>query len=148
MILNASLAKSLLMAAAVGMVTPVHTRLRAESAEQEESREVPGVKVARAKGGFLALAVENGVWVARFLDETKKEATPDASAVVVRWNPVGTVTEQRAFLKPTGEGSAMSGSTRVRPPLNFKAYVTLLGPEEQALESLVVDVRGLAGSSE
>jgi hypothetical protein len=147
--LNAALAKSLLMAASIGIVVPLLAQTApknpappAAPAEEEAEPQLPGSVIARASGGFLSLSLEGGHFKLSFYDAKKKPIAADAVRAVTRWDPVNKTGDVRSILNPTDDGTALKGNVIVRPPYVFKVYVTLIGADDKAIESHVVDFRG------
>ncbi len=158
--LNAALAKSLLMAASIGIVVPLSaqtapkkpaagttkpspTPAPAPSAPAAEEEPVlPGTVIARPGGGFLSLSLDGIHFKLSFYDAKKKPVAADAVRATARWNPVNKTGDVRSILNPGGEEHALTGNVPVRPPFVFKVYLTLIGPDDKAMESHVVDFRG------
>jgi hypothetical protein len=161
--INAALAKSLLMAASIGMVVPVIAQTPpkkdaskpgsakpgaakpapAPAAPAEEVEPViPGTVITRADGGFLSLTVEGIHFKLSFYDAKKKPIEANAIRAIARWDPVNKAGEVRSILNPTDDGKALKGNVPVRPPYVFKVYLSLIGAEDKVLESHVVDFRG------
>lgn len=139
------------MAASLGVVVPVHaagTRLAQAETDRRRlpKREdaipvVPGVHVLRGNGEYVALAVENGRFVLRFLNAERRLQDRQAPRALLRWNPVGKVGESRTVLNPGEDSQLLVGTTPVKPPLNFKVNLTLIDGDDQALETLVFDFK-------
>lgn len=148
--LNAALAKSLLMAASIGIVVPLVAQTApkkpaptpAAPTEEEPEPQLPGTVIARSGGGFLSLTLEGGHFKLSFYDAKKKPATADAIRAIARWDPVNKTGDVRSVLNPADEGRALQGNVMVRPPYVFKVYITLIGADDTAMESHVVDFRG------
>jgi hypothetical protein len=153
--LNSALAKSLLMAASIGIVVPLCAQTApkkpapnagtakpapAPVAEEEEPK-LPGSVISRPGGGFLSLTVEGLHFKLSFYDAKKKPVAVDAVRAITRWDPVNKAGEERSILNPAGE-SALVGNVAVRPPYVFKVFITLIGPDDKVIESHVVDFRG------
>ncbi|WP_138223225.1 hypothetical protein [Nibricoccus aquaticus] len=156
---NAGLAKSLLMAASIGMVVPLVAQTAPKktapkggaakpapapeaAAEEEAEIVLPGSVIARSGGGFLSLTVEGIHFKLSFYDAKKKPVDADAIRAIARWDPVNKAGEERSILNPADEGKALRGNVAVRPPYVFKVYLTLIGPDDVVLESHVVNFRG------
>ncbi len=154
---NAGLAKSLLMAASIGMVVPLVAQTApkktapkgdaakpAPEAPAAEEAEIvlPGSVIERSGGGFLSLTVEGIHFKLSFYDAKKKPVNADAIRAIARWDPVNKAGEERSILNPADEGKALRGNVAVRPPFVFKVYLTLIGPDDAVLESHVVNFRG------
>lgn len=159
--LNAALAKTLLMAASIGIVIPVVAQSSSpnkkegnasspdgsqspESAAPGEAAEpaLPGAVVERSGGGFLSLTVEGGKFKLSFYDAKKKPAAPDAVRATTRWDPVNKAGQERSILNLSEDGQALVGNVFVRPPHIFRVYLSLLGEDGQSLESHVINFRG------
>ena len=162
--LNAALAKSLLMAASIGVVVPLIAQTvpkkdapkqpakpatpkaapaPAPAAPAEEAEiTLPGAVITRASGGFLSLTVEGGHFKLSFYDVKKKPASADAVRATARWDPVNKPGVMRTVLLPAGGNQALTGNTFVQPPFVFKVYLSLIGPDDAVLESHVIDFRG------
>ena len=148
--LNAALAKSLLMAASIGIVVPLFAQTAPKNpapsadapAEEEVEPQLPGSVIARSGGGFLSLSLEGGHFKLSFYDAKKKPVPADAVRAVTRWDPVNKTGDVRSILNPTDDGTALKGNVIVRPPYVFKVYLTLIGADDKAIESHVVDFRG------
>jgi hypothetical protein len=145
--LSAPLAKTLLMAASIGLVVPVLAQTPrpanppAKGTGTEEEPEVIGV-VRPWAGGLMGLAVEGNAFVLRFYDAEKKPVPPAAARATVRWDPTNKAGQQRAVLNPGGPDSLRSPSV-VRPPLAFAAFITLLDAEGNSLGGHSFDLREL-----
>jgi hypothetical protein len=106
----------------------------------EPAPKIEGVPIARQDGRWLGLAVEGGHLMLRFYDKDKKpEKTPDAHRATARWSPVGKSGDERAVLNPAG--GALTAPQFVRPPLNFRVYLTLLDAEGKVIETVIADLK-------
>jgi hypothetical protein len=148
--LNAALAKSLLMAASIGMVVPMVAEtstkpktVKPAPAPTDVPAEIKGIELPRQKGGFLGLTVEGPRLVLAFYDAEKKPVAIDVARASARWNPTNKVGEVRTVLNPGTDGKTLVSPNVVQPPLVFKVYLTLLDADGNALESIVADLRKL-----
>ena len=107
----------------------------------EEEPRVAGVEAARANGQFLGLAVEGNAFVLRFYDKEKAEIKPDAIRATVRWDSPQKAGKQRSVL--AADGNVLRSPPVVRPPLSFIAFITLIGPDEKAMDSFAFNLRTL-----
>jgi hypothetical protein len=154
--LNAALAKSLLMAASIGIVVPLVAQTSAKkeapqtgsaqppttgASEEEQEPQLPGSVIARPGGGFLSLTVDGLHFKLSFYDAKKKPVEADAIRALARWDPPSR-SQERSVLNPDSDGKALIGNVQVRPPYVFKVFLTLIGPDDKVLESHVVDFRG------
>lgn len=174
---NAGLAKSLLMAASVGMVVPVvfanvveipanqpkptptpkpkpskppvapEDTKAGKAADDPSKIKLPGQVVARAKGGFLSLAVENGKFVLRMYDAKKSQIPVEAARANARWRTNKTIHEEHTVLNPADDGKALVGMEYVQPPYNFKVYLTLLNGDGTAGEDYRIDMAAPAADA-
>jgi hypothetical protein len=152
--LNPALAKSLLMAASIGMIVPLAAQPAPKPAKPakpapapapaEQAAEIEGIEVARKNGGFLGVTVEGVRLVVKFYDGEKKPVAPDAARASARWDPVTKNGEVRSVLNPASDGQSLVSTPVVQPPLVFKVYITLLTNEGTAMESVVADLRELS----
>lgn len=148
MTLSASVLKTLLMAASLGMVVPIlaqstpPAKPRVTAGKEPDAEPVlPGVSVPRGEG-WMSLYLEGGTFRLGFYDAAKKPIPSPASRATARWNPPLKTGEVRAVLNPSGDGLTLQSNKPVRPPLVFKVYVTLLNGDDAALESHVIDFKG------
>lgn len=104
---------------------------------------IDGVEVARGgERGFLGIKVENNTWVVSFYDQKKKPVAADVASIALRWPVQYQPNPERALLTPTGDGKVMSSEKTVRPPFNYRLYLTLLkdpSATDQPAETYVVD---------
>ncbi len=153
--INAALAKSLLLAASVGMVVPLlaapptkpaptkpvpakpapakQGEIAKPEGEKPEAT-IPGVSAPRAKGGFIGVEVGDSGFKLSFYDKDKKPVDCDVARASVRWNPSYKHGEEHRVLNPSGDGKTLV-STTVRPPYNFLFFLTLIGENGDAVES-------------
>lgn len=155
---NACLLKPLLLAALLGIAVP----LLAENATPVSSPKpsvtkkldankntpptpepkIPGISVARPKGGFLGIVVEDGKFKISFYDAKKKPTQVDVARATARWPVRYKVFDERTVLNPDADGTALTSPKFVRPPYVFKLYLSLLVEgSDEAAESYVIDFR-------
>jgi hypothetical protein len=153
--LNAALAKSLLMAASIGIVVPMVAQTPAKPktvkpapVPVEEPATIPGIELPRQKGGFIGVTVEGPRLVVKFYDADKKPAAVDVARAAARWDPINKTSDVRTVLNPDAEGKALVSPLVVQPPLVFKVYLTLLDAEGNSLESHIADLKKLKAPKE
>lgn len=114
-------------------------------AAEEEMGTIDGMTLNRSNGTFLGLTVEGGQWKLRFYDEKKKPAKVDVTRANARWVMPMKADHERTVLNPTPDGTALVGARFVRPPYNFKLYLTILrgeGDTAEVVETYTLDYRG------
>lgn len=147
---NTAVAKSLLMAASIGVVVPLLVAQTAPkpAAPKKEKAEPPpkieGLTIPRADGRFLGLTVDGVQFKLRFYTDKKKPEAPDAARAAARWRPVNVKTEMRAILNPDTDGKALVSPGLVRPPLTFRAFFTLFAEDGKVMDTFSVDLNDLA----
>jgi hypothetical protein len=120
---------------------PAKTTAPAAEKKQEEVPKIDGLTIPRPNGSFLGLQVVNGNFVLTFYDKDKKKAKVDAARATLRWPVRYQPTDERTVLNP-GAASTLTSAKGVRPPLNFKVFLSLfVEGSETATESYVVDYR-------
>src|SRR5882757_10913630 len=141
--INAALAKSLLLVVSAGMVVPILAKPPAKPgpapAKQEDTAKpegdepeltIPGVSVPRANGGFIGITIDDSGFKLSFYDKKKKPVDCDVARATARWKPNYKIGEERRVLNPSGDGKTLT-STPVRPPYQFKLYLTLLSEDDK-----------------
>lgn len=149
--INASLAKSLLWVASFGLALPVlaQTSAKPAPAKQEETTKekepvIPGIVAERKNGGFIGIELADGGFKISFYDKDKKQIPCDVAQATARWNPSYKKGDERRVLNLSSDGkNLISNPPMVRPPYNFKLFVTLLSADDQVVESFpALDFRG------
>ena len=118
---------------------------KAADKKEEAPAKIEGVEIARGEKGFLGLQVVGGNFKLSFYDAKKKPTAPDFTRAVLRWDPNYKVGKERAILAPGGGSNSLTSEKAIRPPYNFKVFITLTRDtgegEPAAGESYVVDFR-------
>ena len=156
---TALLVKSLLVAAAFGLVVPGFAQYgsaakakakdageapanpAAPTKEDEKEGKIVGLEIARANGNFLGLSIEGGGFKLAFYDAKKKPVAIDVASGVVRWQQVSRKGSELAPLSPSGDGKALASAKFVQPPRTFKVFLTLFNAAGDAVENYTVDYR-------
>jgi len=148
---TAVLVKSLLVAAAIGIVAPVFAQYgppakapakpAAPTKEEDKEGKIVGVEIARANGSFLGLSIDGGGFKLAFYDAKKKPVAIDVASGMARWQPSYKKGNELAPLSPSGDGKALASSKVVQPPHTFKVFVTLFNAAGDAVENYTVDFR-------
>lgn len=109
--------------------------------KEEPPAKIEGMEIARGAKGFLGLQVASGTFKLSFYDEKKKPAKPDVVRATLRWNPSYRPNPE-FFVLESGDGKTLSSPKTVRPPYNFKLFMSLfVEGKEDPVESFVVDFR-------
>lgn len=115
-----------------------------KAGKKEEPPKIEGMEIPRGTR-FLGLQVVNSVFKLSFYDAKKKPIPPDVARVVLRWDAKYKVGQERTVLSPGGGVNSMTSEKTVRPPYNFKLFMTLLKDaaegEDPVGETIVVDFR-------
>ena len=110
--------------------------------EAEPAGKIEGMAFARAKGGYLGIAVVGGNFKLSFYDAKKKPAAVDVARATLRW-PVKYQKMDEHIVMTASGGEALTSTFVVRPPLLFKLRIALFAEgSDEAVESYVVDFRG------
>ncbi|HEY1110345.1 MAG TPA: hypothetical protein VGE76_16965 [Opitutaceae bacterium] len=114
--------------------------------KEEEMGRIDGVEVARGAKGYFGIQVVNGAFKVTFYNDKKKPAPAgDVDRAALRWNPIHKKGDERVVLLPDGTGQSFTAGTPVRPPYNFKLFVTLIKDatdgQPATTESYTVDFR-------
>lgn len=122
------------------------TKPAAGAAKKEAPAKIEGIEVARASGGFLGVVVVGNNFKISFYDDKKKPVQADVVRALLRWDPKNTSGWEHAVLNPTADLKALTGPKIVRPPYNFKLFITLMkeaadSPEPVVGETFVIDFR-------
>jgi hypothetical protein len=108
--------------------------------KKQEELKIPGLTIVREKGGFLGLVLENNNFKLSFYNGKKEPVAADVSRAAARWPVHYSVYDERAMLTPSSDGMALTSSKFIRPPYQFKLYLTLITDESsEAPESYVID---------
>ncbi len=100
---------------------------------------IDGITIARP-AGFLGLKISDNHFVLTFYDAKLKKIAPDVARAALRWPVSYQKADERTVLNPSGDGVSLSSLRNVRPPHNFKVFLSLFAEGgEQAVENYVVD---------
>ena len=117
---------------------------KAEPPKKEEPK-IEGVEVPRGEKGFLGVQIVNGAFKISFYDAKKKPAAVDVARAVLRWDPKYKVGQERVVLNVDSDGKSLSSPKPIRPPYNFKLFITLIKEatekEDNVGETYVIDFR-------
>lgn len=147
--LNAALAKTVLLAASMGMVVPILAqtsvkpagpRQNAKGEEEEKEGEVKGIALQRPDGRWLGLTMDGLNLRLTFYNQKKNPVAPDVVRATARWNRPTVATPDRAVLNPNGDGVSLVGNRVVRKPWAFLVYLALVNERDEVVESYQVQL--------
>jgi hypothetical protein len=122
---------------------------KADAGKKAEPAKIAGIEVPRAKGGFMGVQIVNSTFKISFYDAKKKPVAPDVVRAVLRWDPKYKVGKDRVVLNADGDGLSLSAPRNIRPPYQFKLFITLISDaketgetDEPAGESYTIDFHG------
>jgi hypothetical protein len=114
-----------------------------KDAKKEEPAKIEGMEIPRGDRGYLGLQIVDATFKLSFYDTKKKPTAANVDRAVLRWTPKYKTGDERIVLERAGDGKALTSSRNVRPPYNFKLFITLLksAPDgsDAVAESYVVD---------
>lgn len=105
---------------------------------------IDGLTIERTAGGFLGLTLVGGNFRLGFYDAKKKPMTPDVDRAALRWPVHYRPADERTVLNLAGDGVSLSSEKIVKPPYNFKLFITLLkgdSSDDKPAETYSVDFR-------
>ena len=112
---------------------------------KKEEPKIPGVVIARGERGFLGVEIIGSAFKITFYDAKRQKIAPDVTRAVLRWDPKYKVGQERLVLNADADGKSLSSPRSIRPPYNFKLFITLLKEasesEEPVGETHVIDFR-------
>jgi hypothetical protein len=147
--LNAALAKTVLLAASIGVVVPilaqtssrpVSPKQTAKGEEEEKEGEVKGIPIARADGTWLGVTMDGLNLRLTFYNQKKNPTAPNVARATARWRLPTVPTWERAVLNPDADGFSLVGNRVVRKPWVFVVYLALVNDKEEVIESYQVQL--------
>jgi hypothetical protein len=94
------------------------------AAPTAEEIQLQGVVIERPSG-FMTVTMEGPRVVLRFFDKDKKAIAPDVHHAIVKFKMTGRRPQNRTLLLGT-DGMSLTHGRVLRPPYNFKAFVSLV----------------------
>lgn len=94
--------------------------------KEEKVAKIEGVEIPRGEKGFLGIQIVDSAFKLSFYDEKKKPIAPDVDRAALRWDPKYKVGEERLVLTLGGDGKSLGSPKNIRPPYNFKLFITLV----------------------
>lgn len=114
----------------------------AAAGEKAAVNVIEGVTIARPSGGFLGLQITSGKFVLSFYDAEKTKVAPDVPRAILRWPVQYQPQDERTMLTAGGDGTSLTSVKTVRPPHNFKVFISLFAEGgETAVETYSVNVQ-------
>lgn len=114
-------------------------------AKKKEEPKIEGIVVSRGEKGFMGVELVGGAFKITFYDKKKEKIAPDVARAALRWDAKYKVGQERLVLNPGSDGKSLSNPKTIRPPYNFKLFITLLKDateaEEPVGETHVIDFR-------
>lgn len=105
---------------------------------------VEGIEVKRGDG-YFGVELVGGNFKITFYDKKRKVIAAPFTRAALRWPVNYRPADERAVVNVSGEGKALTSSKVVKPPYQFKLYITFLaeGADESGAgtESYVVDFK-------
>jgi hypothetical protein len=124
---------------------PAKSETKKTEPAKKEPAKIEGIVVARGEKGFLGVQMVNGTFRIAFYDVKKKPVEVDVTRAVLRWDPKYKVGQDRVVLNRSDDGKALVSPRNIRPPHQFKLFITLLkeatDTEEPVGETHVIDFR-------
>lgn len=118
---------------------------KAAPKKEEPMGKIEGIEIKRGSG-YLGIALVAGSFKLSFYDAKKKPVDADVPRAALRWPVAYRELDERTVLNRSGDGKSLTSPKVVKPPHNFKLFITLLPgegtPEESGSETYVVDFRG------
>lgn len=118
---------------------------KAPGKPEEKPAKIDGMEIPRGAKGFLGIEVKDGMFKLSFYDAKKKPVAADMDRAALRWDAKYKVGEERLVLTPGGDGKSLTAGKTIRPPYNFKLFITLVREakdgQEAANESYAIDFR-------
>jgi hypothetical protein len=110
--------------------------------EPEAMPTISGIEIQRPNGAFLGLQIVGSNFVLTFYDSNKKKMAADVMRATLRWPVKYQPNNERTVLNPGGDPSSLTSPMPVRPPHNFKVFMSLfVEGHDDPVESYVVDYR-------
>lgn len=114
--------------------------------KEDEMGKIEGVEVSRGDKGYFGVQVVGTSFRLTFYNDKKKPTAGGFDRAALRWNPINKKGDERVVLLPDGAGQVFTAGAPVKPPYNFKLFVTLVKEattdgQPAVTENYVVDFR-------
>ena len=103
-----------------------------EKKKEDEMGKIDGMEIKRGSG-FMGLQIVDGTFKLSFYDAKKKPVKPDVARAAFRWNVNYQKAPERTILSVSG--TALVSDKTVKPPYNFKLFVTLFKDAGEGYEA-------------
>ena len=86
---------------------------------------IEGMEIKRWSG-FMGIAVVRGNFKITFYDAKKKPVPvpPEIARAALRWSVIYQPKDERVVLNPSEDNKALTSPKVIKPPLNFKLFIT------------------------
>lgn len=98
---------------------------KAGAKKDEKPGKIEGIEIPRGEG-FLGIQIVDSTFKLTFYDAKKKPVAADVDRAALRWDPKYKVGEERVVLTRSDDGKSLSSPKNIRPPYNFKLFITLI----------------------
>lgn len=106
---------------------------------------IEGMEVSRGELGYMGVAIAGGQFRLTFYDQKKAPMKADVHRALLRWDPKYKQGQERVVLNLTEDQKALTAPKAIRPPYNFKLFITLMkkneAGEDKAVETHTIDFR-------
>jgi hypothetical protein len=115
--------------------------------KEEPMGKIAGTEIKRG-AGYMGLELVGGTFKITFYDAKRKPMAvpPEITRAALRWAvSYRQGLDERAVLNPSEDGKSLTSLKVVKPPHNFRLYITLLAAataEDGAGETYSIDFRG------
>lgn len=134
------------VAVTAGLAVPPATAGKAPAAAAKKEGVIAGQTIKRKVGdGYLGLQVVDGNFKLTYYDKDKLPVAADHPRALLRWPVRYKLGDERLMLNVAGDGTFLTSARFVRPPYNFRLFITLLGAsgddESGATEAYSINFR-------
>jgi hypothetical protein len=148
--LRALFAKSLFLAASLSITGPLLAQATsapnpsAATKKPAVKHEIPGVTIARDKGGFLGVEIDGASnFKISFYDKDKIPVVANVAFASVRWHDSNTTKMEFAALNPSGDRKCLTSPQVIRRPWTFRLTISLFAAgNNNPVESYSIDYSG------
>ncbi|MBL9211426.1 MAG: hypothetical protein JNL92_13225 [Opitutaceae bacterium] len=117
----------------------------APPAKKAPEPKIEGMEISRGELGYLGVQIVGASFKINFYDKKKAPIAPDVVRALLRWDPKNKPGQERLVLNVGEDGKSLTAGRAVRPPYNFKLFITLMKKsetgEDKAVETHVIDFK-------